>query len=210
MSLGGDDNEVGDLLPMFPLGSVLFPHVGLPLRVFEPRYRQLVLDCLDGDNCFGVVLIERGSEVGGGDARFGVGTIARITDAEPLNDGTWAVSAIGTQRVQIQRWERDNPYPRAHVTRCIEAAFSITDRTLLENVIAQLRVSLELRVRVNLPGTNPSVQLNENPAVALWQACAIAPVGSLDALKLLEAETAYLRLELLRSLLSDHDMLLKH
>ena len=51
-------------LPMFPLGSVLFPELGLPLRVFEPRYRQMVVDCLDTDRSFGVVLIERGSEVG--------------------------------------------------------------------------------------------------------------------------------------------------
>ena len=68
-------------LPMFPLGTVLFPSVFLPLHVFEPRYQELTRDCLAGDNEFGVVLIERGSEVGGGDARFDVGTVARIIEA---------------------------------------------------------------------------------------------------------------------------------
>ena len=58
---------------MFPLGTVLFPHAPLPLHIFEPRYRALVQECIDGDGEFGVVLIERGFEVGGGDTRFGTG-----------------------------------------------------------------------------------------------------------------------------------------
>ena len=54
---------------MFPLSAVLFPYATMPLHVFEPRYRALMHDCLAGDRRFGVVLIERGSEVGGGDQR---------------------------------------------------------------------------------------------------------------------------------------------
>ncbi|HEX5095168.1 MAG TPA: LON peptidase substrate-binding domain-containing protein, partial [Acidimicrobiia bacterium] len=57
---------------MFPLGTVLFPHALLPLQVFEPRYRVMMRNLLDGEREFGVVLIERGSEVGGGDVRFDV------------------------------------------------------------------------------------------------------------------------------------------
>ena len=49
--------------PMFPLGTVLLPGMALPLHLFEPRYRQLIQDVLDGDGTFGVCLIERGSEV---------------------------------------------------------------------------------------------------------------------------------------------------
>ena len=60
-------------LPMFPLGTVLLPGAPLPLQVFEPRYRGLTHDCLAGVPEFGVVLIERGSEVGGGDVRTNVG-----------------------------------------------------------------------------------------------------------------------------------------
>ena len=71
-------------MPMFPLGTVLFPHMGLPLHVFEARYQALTRDCLDGNGEFGVVLIERGSEVGGGDTRFGVGTVALIAEAAEL------------------------------------------------------------------------------------------------------------------------------
>jgi len=62
---------------MFPLGTVLLPRAHLPLHIFEERYRALARDCLAGDRSFGVVLIERGQEVGGGDVRFSVGTDSR-------------------------------------------------------------------------------------------------------------------------------------
>ena len=66
---------------MFPLGSVLLPSMVLPLHVFEPRYRALVRDVLDGDGEFGVCLISRGHEVGGDDVRTDVGTVARVHEA---------------------------------------------------------------------------------------------------------------------------------
>ena len=73
-------------LPMFPLGTVVFPGERLPLRVFEPRYRQLVLDCLAADSpVFGTTLIERGSEVGGGDERASVGTVMVLRAVEPID-----------------------------------------------------------------------------------------------------------------------------
>src|SRR6056297_1832821 len=102
-------------LPMFPLGSVLFPTMVLPLHVFEPRYRALVEHCLATDKEFGVCLIERGSEVGGGDLRTDVGTVAQIIDAEQFDDGRWALACVGTRRIRIDRWLQDVPYPRALV-----------------------------------------------------------------------------------------------
>ena len=102
-------------LPMFPLGSVLFPHAALPLHVFEARYRSLVEECLAGEPEFGVVLIERGSEVGGGDTRFGVGTVARIVDASLFPDGRYALVTVGTARLRVHEWLPDDPYPRASV-----------------------------------------------------------------------------------------------
>ncbi len=98
-------------LPMFPLGTVLFPHAVLPLHIFEERYRALVETCLRGDGRFGVVLIERGYEVGGGDARFGVGTIARIVEAARTPDGRYLLATVGTDRLRIQKWLDDDPFP---------------------------------------------------------------------------------------------------
>ncbi|MGH9079266.1 MAG: LON peptidase substrate-binding domain-containing protein, partial [Acidimicrobiales bacterium] len=100
---------------MFPLSTVLFPHGALPLHVFEPRYRRLVADCVAGDGEFGVVLIDRGSEVGGGDHRVGIGTVARITRVAGLDDGRSMVMARGTRRIRVDRWLPDDPYPRAVV-----------------------------------------------------------------------------------------------
>ena len=103
-------------LPMFPLGNVVLPGELLPLNVFEPRYRQLVLDCLAADAPeFGVVLIERGSEVGGGDVRTSIGTVARIVRVMPLGNGRFEIVAAGLRRVSVLEWLADDPYPRADV-----------------------------------------------------------------------------------------------
>ena len=103
-------------LPMFPLSAVLFPHASMSLHVFEPRYRDLMRDCLAADGRFGVVLIERGSEVGGGDQRAGLGTRGVITRAAELADGRWALVVRGETVVQIDEWLPDSPYPLAMVS----------------------------------------------------------------------------------------------
>src|SRR4051794_7614820 len=103
------------VIPMFPLGTVLFPHALLPLRVFEPRYRVMTERVLKAEREFGVVLIERGSEVGGGDTRFDVGTVAQIVRAEPLGDGGFVLATVGIRRVRVARWLPDDPYPQAEV-----------------------------------------------------------------------------------------------
>ncbi len=101
---------------MFPLGNVVLPGELLPLNVFEPRYRQLVLDCLAAEVPeFGVVLIERGSEVGGGDVRTSIGTVARIVRVVPLGSGRFEVVAAGVRRVTVLEWLSDDPYPRGDV-----------------------------------------------------------------------------------------------
>jgi Lon protease-like protein len=105
-------------LPMFPLGSVLLPSTLISLHVFEDRYRALARDCIAGDRRLGVVLIERGREVGGGDVRFDVGTRAVIADAVELDDGRWIMILVGEERVRVQRWLPDDPYPRAEVVLC--------------------------------------------------------------------------------------------
>ncbi len=106
------------VLPMFPLGTVLLPGGVLPLHVFEPRYRQLVIDCLNddsGDPEFGVTLIERGSEVGGGDQRSAVGVVGRMVQVDALPGGRYAVVAVGTRRFRVNAWLPDDPYPLADV-----------------------------------------------------------------------------------------------
>src|SRR5258706_16209226 len=107
---------------MFPLGTVLLPHALLPLRVFEPRYRLMTERALKADREFGVVLIERGSEVGGGDTRFGVGTVARIVRAQELPDGGYALATVGIRRVHVISWMPDDPYPQAEGVDLVDTA----------------------------------------------------------------------------------------
>ena len=109
-------------LPMFPLGTVLFPHGLLPLRVFEPRYRLMTDRVLRGDGEFGVVLIERGSEVGGGDTRFETGTVARVVRLERLADGGYLLATVGIRRIRVVQWLPDDPYPQADVIDVEEPA----------------------------------------------------------------------------------------
>jgi Lon protease-like protein len=85
----GPDNA--RVMPMFPLESVRLPGEDLPLRIFEPRYAALVRDCLAGEREFGVVLIEAGREVGGGDRRLDVGTLAHVVEADDQGDGRYRI-----------------------------------------------------------------------------------------------------------------------
>ena len=102
-------------LPMFPLESVRLPGEDLPLRIFEPRYSALVRDCLAGDREFGVVLIEAGREVGGGDRRLDVGTLAHVVEADDQGDGRYRILCEMRGRIRVERWHDDEPYPRASV-----------------------------------------------------------------------------------------------
>jgi ATP-dependent Lon protease len=190
-------------LPMFPLGMVLLPSVGLPLHVFEPRYRALVRDSLAGDQSFGVVLIERGSEVGGGDARSGVGTTARIVDARELPDGRWAVVAVGVTRIRVSRWLADEPYPRAEVEDWPDPAPGPSHPAALLAVTAKLRRCLAMAAEAGDPAAPATVELSDDPVLAGYQACATAPLGPLDQQRLLVADGPDDRLALLDALLSD-------
>ncbi|BBY87085.1 ATP-dependent protease [Mycolicibacterium tokaiense] len=102
--------------PMFPLETAMLPGEQLPLRIFEPRYAALVQDTLDRDDkSFGVVLIERGREVGGGDDRLDIGVRARIAAFEDYGDGTYRLRCALTERIRVTQWLPDDPYPRAEV-----------------------------------------------------------------------------------------------
>lgn len=189
--------------PMFPLGAVLVPSAGLPLHVFEPRYRALVQDCLAGDREFGVVLIERGSEVGGNDVRTSVGTVARIVEARELPDGRWAVAAMGIRRVRVRRWLADDPYPMAEVEDWPDPEPGADHSEAVQRVIIQLRRCLALAAEAGDPSPPATIELSSDPVLAAYQASAVAPLGPLDQQHLLSAPTPEARVELLSSLLVD-------
>lgn len=103
------------VLPMFPLEHPLLPGEPLGLNIFEPRYRTLVADVLATDGRFGVVLIAHGSEVGGGDDRYDVGTVAQLIGHRVRASGQIHLACRGTDRLRVTRWLDDAPYPRAEI-----------------------------------------------------------------------------------------------
>lgn len=196
------------VLPMFPLGTVLFPRAALPLHVFEPRYRVMVHDCLRGDREFGVVLIERGSEVGGGDARFGVGTVAAIVRSTELPDGRYVLAAVGLHRLRVIEWLADDPYPRAEIDDIVEPAPDARAVGLRDATLAALGRVHEVYRRID-PETGALPEFSEDPTVAAFEVASAAPLGPLDAQRVLELDDASARLELLVALLDDHVRLVR-
>jgi len=190
-------------LPMFPLQTVLFPGVGLPLHVFEPRYRVLTRHCLDGDGLFGIVLIERGSEVGGGDTRFSLGTQARIAEAAELPDGRWVLVAVGLRRLRVARWLPEDPFPRAEVVELEDGPPGPDAVELRDGVERLLRRALAIKAELGEPAPPATVELDADPAVAAYQAAALAPIGPADAQRLLEPDSPDDRLRLLTGMLED-------
>lgn len=177
------------VMPMFPLGSVLLPAMPLPLRIFEPRYLKLLGDLMGSESPeFGVVLIERGTEVGGGEQRMQLGTIASV-----INIGTteefYGLESVGTQRFKVTTWLPDDPYPLAVIELIPDLVW---DDDLLES-----KNQLEVRVRQLLAFASEftnlqfgsAIELSEDPVESCWQLAGILPIGELDQLDLLSSES---------------------
>jgi uncharacterized protein len=90
-------------LPLFPLNTVLFPSGILPLRIFEPRYLDMVKDCMRNNHGFGVCMIIQGEEVGHNTASAALGCEARIIDFDQTPEGLLAITAQGTRRFHVEQ-----------------------------------------------------------------------------------------------------------
>ena len=87
-------------LPLFPLNTVLFPEMPLPLHIFEVRYKQMIAKCLAGDRTFGVVLIKHGSEALGPLAEpYSIGCTARIIESQSLGEGRMEITTVGEDNI---------------------------------------------------------------------------------------------------------------
>ena len=110
---------MGETMPLFPLGTVLYPGLVLPLHIFEERYRQMVTDLLAGPEPqrFGVVAIRRGRETGvdGVSALFEVGCTATVREVKRHDDGRFDLVTVGTRRFRLVRLDRSRPYLRGEI-----------------------------------------------------------------------------------------------
>jgi uncharacterized protein len=110
---------MSEMLPLFPLTTVLFPGMRLPLHIFEQRYRQLVSDLLEQPEPrqFGVIAIRKGRETGvdGVTALYDVGCIATVRKVEPREDGRFDLLTVGAQRFRLLRMDTSRPYFQGEV-----------------------------------------------------------------------------------------------
>lgn len=103
-------NQHMETLALFPLNTVLFPGQLLPLHIFEPRYRQMIGECIQHSRPFGVVLIRSGEEVGTEADPRDVGTLAHIVQVERMPDGRMNILCVGNARFRIEETFHDKPY----------------------------------------------------------------------------------------------------
>lgn len=139
-------------LPLFPLGTVLYPGGQLPLRIFEPRYLDMVRECARTGGAFGVCLILEGAEAGAPARPAAVGTLARIIDFHNREDGLLGIVTEGAERFRVSRTRvRSNGLVRGDVELWpqempqqvpVELALlpSILER-LIENMAPQWRLA---------------------------------------------------------------------
>lgn len=97
-------------IPLFPLNAVLFPESELQLRLFEPRYLDMVSECLRLDSGFGICLIREGEEAGQVADFFPMGTYVKVVDWDQMDDGLLGITVIGERRFRVDRYEvqKDN------------------------------------------------------------------------------------------------------
>jgi hypothetical protein len=195
-------------LPMFPLGTVLFPSMVLPLRIFEPRYLEMISVCLEGDKRFGVVLITRGSEVGGGEGRSDIGCTASIVQVQS-GDSQMFLATVGTGRIRVLEWLSDDPFPQAMVERWCDPQPPEGIAHTVGQLDAAFRNVLALAGELGEWSVPLSIELDDDPALALFQMCAASPIGPFDRHRLLCAESVADRADMLEEMLDDTSVMLR-
>jgi uncharacterized protein len=188
---------MSDTLPMFPLNTVLFPGMSVPLRVFEDRYRALVHHLLrvedPTERVFGSVGIREGYEVGDHGAQwlFRVGCRVKMTQVEAHADGTFELVAVGIDRIELEHLDTTGTYPVGRVTALAEDEVAVTD-----DVAREARATYDAYREALLEiGRDPaSGDLPNDPAYLSWALAALAPLSLAQRQALLEAENAEGRL----------------
>jgi Lon protease-like protein len=154
-------------LRLFPLDAVLFPGAALNLHIFEPRYKQMVADCLEEGVPFGVVLLREGDEAGDPDAvPYDVGTTAEIGDVTPLDHGRYYINTVGRRRFRVERVIDREPYVVVEVTYFAEDV--VVDAATVERLIDEIRLVFRdyLRLLVEFSGMQAEIDLPADPIEA--------------------------------------------
>lgn len=176
-------------LRLFPLNTVLFPGAALNLHIFEPRYKQMISECIEGGEAFGVALIREGGEAGDpGVLAHQVGTTAEIDDVTALEHGRYYINTVGRRRFRIERVLSREPYLVADVTYLEEE--EIADGEVVTERIEEIRAVFReyLGLLVDFSGLTAEIALPEDPVDASFMIGDALQVSDAMKQRLLEIE----------------------
>nr|WP_246284134.1 LON peptidase substrate-binding domain-containing protein [Nocardioides perillae] len=184
---------------MFPLGTVLFPGVSVPLHVFEDRYRALVHHLLrvpdPADRLFGSVAIREGYEVGehGAQSLYRVGCRLQVVEVTEHADGTFDLLAVGRDRIRLDRLETTGSFPAGHVS-----LIGPGEGPVDQGVVEEARAVFTAYRAALLPYRDDPFEgaLPTDPEFLSWVLSAAAPLPMSDRQALLEAADPEERLRL--------------
>jgi uncharacterized protein len=197
---------MSETLPLFPLATVLFPGMRLPLHVFEQRYRQLVRDLLElpEPRRFGVIAIRKGRETGvdGVTALYEIGCTAALRAAEPRDDGRYDLQVVGTERFRLLRLDSSLPYFQAEIEPLADEVGDAATAAL-----AAQRVQTGFRSYLNTladrgGGTISLTSLPDEPLLLSYVVAAAMIIDLPERQSLLAAPDALARLKAERALLA--------
>ena len=193
--------------PMFPLSAVVFPSTALPMRVFEPRYQQLMADLLagDGELQFAISPIVRGREVGGGDERLEIATMCKLAQVMVQPTGEYTFLALGQRRVRVIEWLEDDPYPRAEVVEMADGDELPAASEVAAEINRVEKVLIQLGAEV--PDHLPLVDGDER--LAAFRLAGMVPIADLDRQAILCSDNPAERLRRFSQALGDLEAVLK-
>ena len=200
-----------DSLPLFPLATVLFPGMVLPLHIFEPRYRKMFAARIDDDPIFGIILTRSGREVGDQPEIHSVGTSATLLQAVRYDDGRVDLAVRGGRRFRVLEGHWDEGYLTASVEWLAEDQGNRSEAEaaqLAEKVREAFAAYLESLERTMGKQFEPP-EIGGGPEEIGYAVCAMMPFGTAASQRLLETEpTAPLLHELVSMLRRERELLL--
>jgi hypothetical protein len=204
---------MSEILPLFPLGAVLYPGMLLPLHIFEERYRQLVNDLLAGPDPrrFGVIAIRKGRETGidGVHSLYEVGCIATLRRVEQYDDGRFDIITVGTQRFKLNSLDESRPYLQGEVELLAD---EVADPAAALPLVRSVQVAFRTYLDALTEWGGASVRIEELPDEPMLLSFIVAAAMIIDLTErqgLLAEPDTLLRLEAQRALLSRETAMLK-
>jgi Lon protease-like protein len=190
-------------IPLFPLPNlVLFPHVLVPLHIFEERYRLMINNCIEQDEVFGLILLRSGAETESEDTIHRVGVTARVVQAERLENGRMNILVEGESRFRIRRFMGQEPFWKGTVDLFDDIDSPHSVESLYDQVAELYRKVEELGAKLS-SSEEPDAALPESAVDLSYMVSYILEIESEEKQKLLEMTSTADRLRALIAHLSD-------